>query len=132
MKWDVVLEVVCGLVEADTDVASVLGASSPALFMVGDRDHQVPSVQWQLLTDPQGEVWGDARTQWEIFAKSVDQVRTLERGIRRVLHRDVLFVAGGHQLISRMTGGAGPSGPHDGQVYRRLDFTTQYIRRSAP
>lgn len=130
MRWNVVMEALLGLVEADADVVSVIG-DPPALFMVGERDHQVPSVQWSLLTDPQGEVWGAAMTQWDLFTKTVPQMVTLERGIRRVLHRESLFVVDGHQLISRLSGDGGFTGPRDGQIARRLDFRTQYIRRLA-
>lgn len=128
--WADAMPPLLDLVEADADVQAVLG-SPPALYMLGDRDHQVPSVEWSLLADAQGEVWGAALAQFDLFTQSMADMVRLERGLRRAAHREVLFVADGHQLISRLVGDGNLTGPNDGVVRRRLDFRVQYIRRAA-
>lgn len=127
MRWDVIIPAWLDPIKADSDVRSVLG-NSPALWMVGERDYDVPSCEWQLIADTEGENYEVTLVQLDFFVHKLQDVQTLERTLRRLCHHDTPITLDGHELWSQLVGGGPLQGPDDGVLRRRLDFRLTYLR----
>lgn len=127
MRWDVIIPAWLAPVKADSGVQSVLG-SPPELWMVGERAYKVPSMEWQLLTDPEGENYEVPLLQLDMFVRGLDKYVTLERAVRLLCHHDTPITRDGHELWSERTGGGPLQGPDDGVIRRRHDFRLTYLR----
>lgn len=129
MRWDTIVPAVLTVVEADSDVQFVLG-NPPELWEHGERKFSAPSLQWQLISNGEGENYETTILQFSQATRSKDDLATLERALRRLLHHDTPVTFGGHELWSELVpGGGGPvRGASDGIHSRRLDFRLEYLR----
>lgn len=127
MRWDVIIDAWLGLATADSVVQSVLG-TSPEIWMAGEREHEVPSLEWSLISDTEGENWEVTGVQLDPFVRSIADLTTLEGALRRLLHHDTPITAGTHELWSQLTGGGPLPGLDDGIIGRHIDFRLTYLR----
>jgi len=128
MRWDAVIPVaVIAPIMADTVVQGVLG-DPPAFFMAGERQFRVASMQWQLIANTEGENFERSLVQLDCWVRTIDDVRTLERALRRLLHHETEVSVGGLDLWSRYVGSRSLGGATDGTIARSLDFELTYLR----
>ena len=128
MRWDTVIPTcLIAPIEADADVQSVLG-NPPAFFMAGERDFKVNSMRWTLIANPEGENWEEALIQLDFYVRKLDDVRTLERALRRLLHHEIEVTVGGITLWSKYVDSRPLGGAKDGTIARSLDFRLTYLR----
>lgn len=127
MRWDVVVDAWLGLVTSDTDVQSVLG-EYPEFWMAGDREHEVPSLEYSLISNGEGELWEVSDIQLDLFTRSIADLVELEKALRRLLHHDLPIEVSTGPMWSQFRGSRGLSGPSDGVLRRGLDFRLTYLR----
>jgi hypothetical protein len=128
MRWDTVIPTcLVAPVGADSDVRAVLG-DPPTFFMAGERDFKVKSMRWMLIANPESENWEEALVQIDFWVRTLDDVRTLERALRRLLHHEVEITVGGITLWSKYVDSRPLGGATDGTLARSLDFRLTYLR----
>lgn len=130
MMWDTVLPLWLDLALDDADVVSVLGDSPPALFLVGDRDREVPAMEYTLIVAGiETEVYETSIVQLDMWTATIDQMVTLQNALRRLLHRDTAITLTGIRVLTQMTGGRPLVGANrDGALNHSIDFRLQYLR----
>lgn len=128
MRWDTVIPTcLVAPVMADADVQSVLG-NPPAFFMAGEREFRVNSMRWTLVANTEGENWEESLVQIDFYVRTLAQVRTLERALRRLLHHEIELTVGGVKLWSKYVDSRPLGGAMDGTIARSLDFRLTYLR----
>lgn len=128
--WDAVLPLWLDLALADSEVASVLGDSPPAVYLVGERDRQVPAMEYTLVVAGlETEVYESSLVQLDLWTATIEQLVTLEKALRRLLHHDTTITLGGIKILTQLTGGRPLAGAdRDGALNHSLDFRLQYLR----
>lgn len=129
MRWHEIVPEWLALLAADADVQAVLGTNPPAIYMQGERDWKVPSLEWQIVTSPETELWESPLVQLDMWTKSLSTMTTLAAAVRRVLHHDLTIATENYRLWSMLVGGGQLQGPRDGNLGHRLDFRLEYLRR---
>jgi hypothetical protein len=114
-------------VVADSVVQSVLG-NPPAFFMAGEREFKVNSMRWQLVANTEGENYEVSLVQIDFWVRTLTEVRTLERALRRLLHHETEVTIGGLDLWSQYLDSRPLMGATDGTIARALDFRLTYLR----
>lgn len=128
MRWDEIIPAWIDRIESNDDVASVLG-DPPALYMAGEREHEVPSLEWTLLTPGlEGEIWEVCLIQTDLFTRSMDDLRTLSSGLRAAAHHDLRITVGGHEIWSRLDAARTLQGAQDGIHNVSYDFRLEFLR----
>lgn len=128
MRWDDVIPLaVVAPVVADSDVISVLG-NPPAFFMAGEREFKVNSMRWTLIANTEDENWEESLVQIDFWVRTLAQLRTLERAIRRLLHHEIEATIGGIDLWSKYVDSRPLMGATAGTLTRSLDFRLTYLR----
>jgi hypothetical protein len=114
-------------VAADSDVLAVLG-NPPAFYMAGEREFKVNSMRWTLIANTEGENYEESLVQIDFWVRSLANVRTLERALRRLLHHETEVTIGGLELWSKYIDSRPLTGATDGTLARALDFRLTYLR----
>ncbi len=129
MRWDVIVPDWLTLVEGDTEVVRVLGRP-PALFMSGQRDRKVNSLEWTLIVPGlETELYETSLVQLDFWTTTMEQLAGLSKALRRLLHHDLPITVGSHKMWSQLVGGRPLAGPdNDGALSHSLDFRLQYLR----
>jgi hypothetical protein len=126
MRWPDVADAVIAALEADDDVAAIVGGS---IYLQGNREWEVPSVTMVLIADTEEERFAPVEYQLDLYTKTMPSLVMLEAAVRRVLHHDVHTEVGGLRMWSEFTAGRSFFGPETDQYFRRsLDFRFTPIR----
>lgn len=130
MNWDTALPAILTKVEANADVQSVLG-DPPALYMAGEREFEVNSCEWQIISDTELELFNPILTQWDLWCRTMDELVTLEKALRSELHHDLPVMFGAVGMWSELVGARvlpGAGGAGEGIHNRSLDFRFTPVR----
>ena len=130
MRRDAAVEAWLAPVVADTAVTDLLGLD-PAFYMRGERDYEVPSVEYTLIVPavPWLEVYWRTRIQLDLWESTFANLNALEDALVRLLHLEVPATIGTVPMWSQMIPGGGPlQGAKDGVFGRSMDFHLTYLR----
>lgn len=128
MRWNTVIPAWLGLIEANSDVQSVIGDPT-ALYQSGDREHEVPSMEWTLIVPGlEAEVFETALVQLDFFTATMADLETLQEATRSEVHKDLRITAGGILIKTRFAGGRPLPGAKKGTHAGSLDFELEYVR----
>jgi len=120
VNWDAIWLEVLARLEGDATVASILG---DRIYLWGDREFEVPSMTALLVVDTEDENWAPADWQFDIYARTFEDVVAVERAVRASLDRDWPIELGGHSFWTELVEARRLEGPSEDQIYRRsLDF----------
>lgn len=120
MRWDNVVGAALTALRGSTSLTSVVAASD--VVMNGERAFKVPSIEWTLINDGQGELFETLLVQFDIWTRDVDDIVTAETAMRDTLHAETWRTLGGIKMRSQYAGGRNLVGPEDGVLGRSLDF----------
>jgi len=133
MRWPEVVLAIIAEVEGD----AVLSALFPdAVYRDTDRNLDVPSLTWSLISDVEEERFNPLRIQFDIFVRTDSEQAAAEAALRRLLHRDVPTVIGGVPMWSQYASRVNAPGLRDGIRGSSSDFIftpirTRYVRASS-
>ncbi len=131
MRWDAAVAAWLVPVAADSVVQGILGVD-PEFNMAGEGDFVVPSLEYTLLAPdiPHLEVYWRSLVQLDMWAKTIDDVVTLEKALVRLLHLEVPASIGSIPMWSRKVGGESTPlpGAVDGVWRRSIDVQLTYLR----
>lgn len=121
MNWDGVWsEGVKPAIAAESDITDILGT---AFFLAGTRQFRVPSMTARMFFDTEGENWAPAEWQFDIYARTLEQVKTIARAMRRRFHHPVQQELGPFLLWTEFVDGRGLEGPDNDQYFAySMDF----------
>lgn len=130
MRWPEVVEALIGAVEADPTLSAIFGA---AVYKSGDRNLEVPSMEWTLISDTEGEKFNALRIQWDVFTRTDGELVAAERMLRFLFHHDVPTEIGGIPMWAQYTSRSDVPGLRDGIRGSSTDFVftpirTRYVR----
>jgi hypothetical protein len=103
MMWDHVMERIVTLILADPVLAGIFGDH---LRMAGSGKSSVPSIEYTLITDTEGELWTPISIQFDLWTTSAVDSRTAERKLRGLLHHDLPQSIDGLTLWTTYTDGS--------------------------
>lgn len=133
MKWDVVLERVRGAIQANPILDGLFPGAR--LRMAGpwslERLPDMPLLEHSLIADSETELWAPCVFQFDIFARTIDEVLLAERILRRLFHQDMPIDLDGLSMWAQYTpGGEAPlaSPDRDGFFGRAIRFTFTPLR----
>lgn len=95
MIWDDLLERIVTIVNADAVLLEVFGSS---MRMAGTAEHAVPSLEWTMITDSEGELWSPHVIQFDQWSLDLEEVIRSERRLRALFHQDLPVRLGGDLL----------------------------------
>jgi hypothetical protein len=136
MTWDVVLPAWVALLEADAALVAALGGAHiyPAQAA---RAVRIPSVEYVMVDDREGEVFNPLIVQVDYWARGVGAAGLIEQRIRRVTHRDTARTVDlGDDGMLTLWMRYIDSRSHDytaerGVVHRSMDFRFETVRATA-
>ena len=127
MKWANALSAVIDRVRGDPEIAAVLGG--PHVYRAGEfRELRVPSIAYTIIVASLEETTEPVRTQWDVFARNIDQLLTIERRLRRLLHWVGWKSVGGVMLSSTYEDSRDHPSPDAPVLHRSLDFVHTPVR----
>lgn len=130
MRWDVAVAAWLVPVKEDSAVQDLLG-TVPEFNLAGERDYEVPSLEYSLISPAVlfQEVYWRTLIQLDMWTKTLEDLRALERALVRLLHFDVPVEIGSIPMWSQMQPGGVPlAGARDGVFGRSIDFHVTYLR----
>lgn len=126
MRWHILVPILLSIIETDSVLSGVFGS---AIFESGDRDLEVPSLEWARISDSETERFNPIRLQFTIFTRNNADKVAAELRLRRLFHRDVPQRLGGIQLWTQLAGASHPvEGLVDGIKGSTLDFLFTPVR----
>ena len=128
MKWDIVVEKWLARLFADDALISLLDGRK--IFAASaNRPVKVPSVEWLMMYDTEGEWLNPVGFQVDIFARGVRMAAQMERRIRLLTHHDTSQDFSGERMWFLYQDARSIEFPSDpGVVHRALDFECQSVR----
>jgi hypothetical protein len=116
VKWDYVIAEAVDLAAAD---AALVGIFGTAMYYAGSRTYAVPSLEHQLITETEGELWNPMIVQWDIWTRTMAETLTAERRLRVLFHQELPITIGGMPMWCQYEDGEGLSTPDRDNVYGR-------------
>lgn len=87
MRYDDVVTQVLQLVAGDATIEGIIGA---ALYESGERDFEIPSLEWTLIVEiPELEVYHTIQLQFDPFARTKADLLTLQGRLYQLLHKEM-------------------------------------------
>lgn len=128
MRWDVHLPALLARYAADTALQAALGGNH--IYPAGaSRPARVPSVEYLLFPDRDGESFNTFGLRLDVFAKPLSLAATIEKRLRVLTHGDVAQVLGSERLWLRYLDARSLDYESDpGVVHRALDFEVESVR----
>ena len=128
MKWDFVVEFWLARLYADAELMAFLGGEH--IYPAGPkRPVVVPSVEYVMLDDREGEWLNPIGIQVDYWARGMKKAQEIERRLRLLTHQDYGQELGGERLWMNYTDSRTIEYPNDpGVVHRALDFTIETVR----
>ncbi len=124
MDWHRIADPLLDLLETDTDLTDIVGT---ALYMAGERDFEVPSVEWQVISETHDEDMGVVIVQVDLFTHTDGDNATLESVIQRHWDNRAQTLAGVY-IESNFEGGGTLPGADEGIYARFLTFRHRTVR----
>jgi hypothetical protein len=131
MVWDEVIEALVAALEADTTLATALGATA-ADSRIGPIEHgeetRIPSVRYQVISDVEEETLNNVLVQFDYWAQNRNSARNIERRIRETLGARTRRSFGSLEMWVLYLDGRDMGDPMPGVVHRSLDFRCVPVR----
>lgn len=128
MRWDTVLPLLVARWNADTTLTNALGGAHiyPAQ---ASRPVKIPSIEYLILGNPEGESFGTIRLRVDFWAKGMALTGVIEKRLYVLTHKDVAQVLGTERLWMRYVDGRTLDYEADpGVTHRALDFEIETVR----
>lgn len=126
MNWWEVWTNVLAALEADADIAEVMGE---AIFLDGDRAIEIPCITALLVVNLEEEVYAPADWQFDLYTNSMDQLIQVEKAMMRLLGQPLPVTLEEAELSSEFIAGTLLRGPERDPYYRRtLEFRFTPVR----
>ncbi len=130
MRWDAIVPAWIETIAADTTVRSILGTEK-AFYMAGERDFEIGSLEYQLITPAvlDREVFWRTLVQLDFWVRTMADLVTLEKALISLLHSDLEVTIAGIKMYTQHVGDGRPlEGAADNTFTRSLDFQLTYLR----
>jgi len=99
MTHDLVMDPVLELLAADGELTGIVGT---AIYESGERDFEVPSLEWTLIVEtPDAEVFDRIQVQFDAFVRSREDLLAVQRRVEQLLDHETEWEVGGLRLRSR-------------------------------
>ncbi len=130
MRWTTVVALLLADIEADSALVTLLGASpNMKLYKSGERDFEVPSLEWTLISEiPDSEVFDELHLQFDPFVRSEGDLETVHNRLYELFHRDTEWATGGVTFRSQFVT-AQPQPAVDGVYSGPIEFTFVTVRQ---
>lgn len=128
MRWDTVLPLLVARWNADSALTTALGGEHiyPAN---ASRPVRIPSIEYLVLGQPEGESFGIIRLRVDFWAKGIALAGVIEKRLYVLTHRDVAQVLGTERMWLRFQDGRTLDYEADpGVTHRALDFEIETVR----
>lgn len=127
MKWLDALNALLDELLADEEFTDALEGAN--VFRDGEHSKpQVPGVYFSVISAGLDETSEPALTQWDIFARDIDQALAIETRLRRKLHWVGWRTLGGVSLASQYEESRDHPEPDFDVIHRSLDFRHTPVR----
>ena len=132
MMWDRVIARVKAICEADPVLLSVYGADR--MRYAGVSEWAVPSLEWRLIADAEGELWAPCVIQFDQWVPDSALLIQSERRLRALFHVELPVDLAGLTCWSQFTDAEFLSSPdRSGYIGRAVRFEITPLRdRYAP
>lgn len=129
MRWTTDVALLLAVIEADATVQGVLGSGPMALYKAGERNFEVPSLEWTLVSEtPDFEVFQDLLIQFDPFVRTEGDLETLHSSLYRLFHRDREWTTGGVKFRSQFIA-ARIQPAVDGVYQGPVEFSVKTVRQ---
>lgn len=126
MNWDRVAEALLAEIAGIAEIAAIVGTQ---VIFAGSGKWIVPSVEATVIADTEGELFAPCTIQLDVWAKSFDHVRTIERVLRQRYHNQLPIPIGDLTCWAQYSDGTVLASPERDKVYgRALRFTFTPLR----
>jgi hypothetical protein len=125
MDYQAIADPLLDLLEADTDLTDVVGT---AIYYAGERDFAVPSLEWQVISDPHEEDMGVVITQVDLFARTMGDIATMQSRVQFHWDQPRGRTLQGVYIESMYEGGGPLPGADEGVFARFLTFRHRTVR----
>lgn len=119
MRWQPALDAALDALVADSALDDVVDG---AIYASGEREHEVPSVEWTLIDVENTELFEPSLIQFDAFTRKMDQLLTIQDRIYAVLHSEVWRTLGGIKMRTQFLSVRRLDGPEDGILGLSMDF----------
>lgn len=128
MRWDAVLKAVGDEAVASPTLARIFTAANIRLH--GSQEFAVPSLQFRVIADTEGEEDAPCTVQWDIWTDDEASLTLAERILRRLFHHDLPVNIGGVEMITSVyvDGSTLASPDRDGLFGRAVRFSHVPLR----
>lgn len=128
MRWDTVLPLLVARWNADAALTTALGG--PHIYPANaSRPVRIPSIEYLVLGQPEGESFGIIRLRVDFWAKGIALAGVIEKRLYVLTHRDVAQVLGTERMWLRFQDGRTLDYEADpGVTHRALDFEIETVR----
>ena len=124
MDYHRIADPLLDLLEADADLTAIIGT---AIYMAGERDFQVPSIEWMVISETHDEDMGDVLVQVDLFSYDADQLATMQSVVQRHWDNRARTLAGVY-IESSFEGGGTLPGADEGVHAHFLTFRHRTVR----
>lgn len=126
MKWHQVVEAMLGAIVADAKLTAIYGV---VVRQSGNAPFQVPSLEWDLIGDSEGEQWAPCLVQLDQWCATQDDLLRSEQRLRRLFHQELPVTIGGVMMWAQYEDGAMLASPdRDGYFARAVRFRFTPLR----
>jgi hypothetical protein len=126
MNWDSVVAALLAEVADVPEIAAIVGGR---VYFAGSGAFVVPSVELTIVADTVSELWEPVTVQFDVWAKSFTDVRTIERILRRRYHHQLPIPIGGLNVWAQYSDGTVLASPERDKFFgRALRFTFTPLR----
>lgn len=119
MRWQAALDAALDALVADSALEAVVDG---AIYMAGERGFEVPSVEWTLVDVTPAELFEPFTVQFDGFARTMDDVLTIQDRLYAVLHSEVWRTLGGVKMRTQFSAVRQIEGAEDGVLGLSIDF----------
>lgn len=128
MRWDDVLLVTSEAVVADVVLAGIYGSN---IRLKGSQAHEVPGLEYLLVSDVEGEVFEPTVIQWDQYASTLEDLIASERALRRLFDQELQVTIGGVPMFCEFIDGVELEAPTGDNCHARaVRFSFHPVRES--
>lgn len=126
MNWDLFVTAILEEIANTAEIAAIVGSR---VILAGSGKWIVPSVEATLIADTEGELWAPFTLQLDVWSKDFEEVRAIERILRRRYHAQLPIPIGELRCWAQYSDGTILASPERDKVYgRALRFTFTPLR----
>jgi hypothetical protein len=138
VKWDDVLRACIATLRADAQLQSLLGTDyTQRIKRNSSGPVTIPSVTYQVITNPLAENTESMTVQWDIWASktaSANEYATavaIEERLTALMHNDVILDLDGVQVFGSAVDSRDHADPETNVAHRSCDFEYTFAKEEA-